>query len=291
MKTITFFSEKGGVGKSTFSIMYASWLKYKMGAKVALADFNARIYNYRQAEIRERGKLIREGRLPETEQFDTENAWPIVNCRYDDIRELKKNGIRMPYAMWLDRQLKTNELLFDCDVVICDYPGNITSGEFLQCLASGLLSTTVTPVEKDEMTIQSTIKLKNTMESMYGNDLCAFINKARLELRNMKGSYPKLAEALMSRGLRVLPDMISFSERITSIDKVNNIRSTFSFPEFDEKAGDLGITNLFIDVTRELAKHPDLKGTAPADLSFIESLVKTDDGRQLKRTQFPDYEL
>ena len=40
MKTITFFSEKGGVGKSTFSIMLASWLHHKMGVKVALADFN-----------------------------------------------------------------------------------------------------------------------------------------------------------------------------------------------------------------------------------------------------------
>jgi cellulose biosynthesis protein BcsQ len=59
MKTITFFSEKGGVGKSSFSIMYASWLS-KHGIDVALADFNHRISRYRESEIRARNKFIEE---------------------------------------------------------------------------------------------------------------------------------------------------------------------------------------------------------------------------------------
>ena len=41
MKTLTFFNEKGGVGKSLHTIMYASWLQYSVGAKVAVFDLES----------------------------------------------------------------------------------------------------------------------------------------------------------------------------------------------------------------------------------------------------------
>ena len=95
---------------------------------------------------------------------------------------------------------------------------------------------------------------------------------------------------------RVLPDMVSQSERIKKIEDVSIIRSTFEFPDWDQKcfAGnrDLGIENLFIDVTRELVKTPDILETPEADLSFIKSIEKErNDSRQLVGTSFPEYEM
>lgn len=40
MKTLTFFSEKGGMGKTTFSVLMASWLAYHEGRKVYVIDFD-----------------------------------------------------------------------------------------------------------------------------------------------------------------------------------------------------------------------------------------------------------
>ena len=51
MKTVSFYNEKGGVGKTTFSILYASWLKYKHGVDVAVVDLNNRIASYRKDEM------------------------------------------------------------------------------------------------------------------------------------------------------------------------------------------------------------------------------------------------
>lgn len=289
MKTITFFSEKGGVGKSSFSIMYASWLHYKYGVKVGLADFNRRILNYRNEEIEKRKKL-RIGN-PDIKLFDVSKAWPIVDVNYDRTSELRKAGVQRPYAIWLEEECRSGRLA-GMDVVLCDFPGSLTGFEFIQNCSMRMLNLIVIPTDKDPMVLDSTFSLHNLIKE-YNH--CAFINKARTNLNNQRASYIKFAELLVKEGLPLLPDMISNSDRMMSIEKVDNIRSTFGFPDFDlpeyGASKDLGIGNLFIDVTRELAKTKDLRGTGTADLSFVERLRKVDDGRQLRGTQYKDYEI
>lgn len=291
MKTITFFSEKGGVGKSTFSIMYASWLHDKMGAKVALADFNNRIKLYREAEKRSRNKFIQNHPETDIRPFDERTTWPIVTCLQRDIIKLSSET-SIPYGRWFDEQISKGGSLHDYDIVICDFPGSLTGGEFMQINSINKMSLVVIPTENDEMTLNSTIRLHNMI---HDRNHCLFINKAQLGLKNFRGRYFRLGEILIKQGLPVLPDMVSYSERITTIDKVDIIRSTFGFPEFESPeygmGKDLGIINLFIDVTRELAKCPDLRGTEASDLSFASELVKTKDGRQLKGTPYRAYEI
>ena len=289
MKTISFFSEKGGVGKSSFTIMYASWLHYKYGVKVALADFNKRILAYRNAEIKTRNELCKA--TPGLMPYDDRNAWPITDVNYTIIRMLKNEGDQSPYANWLEVECQKGKLK-GFDVVICDFPGSLTGSEFIQVCGMRLLNLIVIPIEKDEMTINATFDLhKITKEFNH----CVFINKARTNFNNQRATYRKFAEILVEKGLPLLPDMVSNSDRMMSIDKVDNIRSTFGFPDFDlpefGPAKDLGVENLFIDVTRELEKTKDLKGTGTADLSFVHSLKKKPDARQLKGTSYPEYEI
>ena len=40
MKSVSFFSSKGGVGKSIHTIMFASYLSYVKGKKVLVADLD-----------------------------------------------------------------------------------------------------------------------------------------------------------------------------------------------------------------------------------------------------------
>ena len=292
MKTITFFSEKGGVGKSTFSIMFASWLHHKMGVKVALADFNSRILFYREAEKNHRNVFLKKNPDSPLQPYDDRTTWPIIDCKAAEIAEIKRNGSRFPYATWFAEEIAEGGRLSGYDIVLCDFPGSLTGGEFMQLSGMNYLSLIVTPTEKDEMTLHSTIRLHNTIKD---KNHCVFINKAQLGLKNFRGSYIKLGELLTKKGLPVLPDLVSYSERIMTIDKVDIIRSTFGFPDFSLPefglSKDLGIINLFVDVSRELAKCPDLKGTGEADMSFVEELDKQPDGRQLKNSAFPQYEI
>lgn len=290
MKTITFFSEKGGVGKSSFTIMYASALQYKYGIKVGIADFNKRIEGYRKAEINNRE--LRRKTNPDIPPFDIENAWPIYTVRNQEIADLQKMGYQNPYATWLDGKLR-NELK-DMDVVLLDFPGSLTGKEFIQVAGMHMINLIVIPTEKDEMTLQSTQMLHNVLVKNKSNH-CVFINKAQLGLRNLRATYLKLGEILIQKGFPMLPDMVTYSEKMMSIDKIDNFRSTFQFPDFNlpefGASKDLGIQNLFIDITRELKKTPDLKGTSKANLSFADTLTKVNDGRQLTGTPYRQYEI
>lgn len=288
MKIITFFSEKGGVGKTSFNMLLASWLNYKFGIRVGVADFNFRLTGYRQAEIYSRQAINKEH--PEIPLYDTAKAWPIIEAKQSTILEYKKNNDFFPYASWLSDQIHGGALS-DKQVVICDFPGSLSGGEFNQILKQKLLNLVVIPIERDIQTVQSTLKLHGYL-SKYNFPHCIFINRAQLGLKNMRSSYYALAKRLLDNNYPLLPDMISSTEKMSTIDKVDIVRSTFQYLDFsDSKAGDYGFENLFIDVVRELDRCPDLPNTAPTDLSFVKGLKKTDDGRQLKGTPFKDYEI
>ena len=293
MKTITFYSEKGGVGKSSSAIMYASWLQQNHGLKVGVADFNMRISNYRQKEIHNRLKFIETNPDTGIQPFDEKNAWPIVNAWTRDINEYKEQGRVKPYASWFMDQIEKGELK-DLDVVICDFPGSLADGSFADLISMRLIGLIVIPTERDEMTLCSTIKLHN-MLAAYNANYCCFINKAQLGLQNFRKNYMALARRLVKLNVPMLPDMISYSDRMTTMNKVDIIRSTFGFPDFSkpEYAGvsDLGLENLFIDVTRLLSETADLTGTAPADLSFAAAMIKKDDKRHFSGSSYPQFEI
>lgn len=291
MKTITFFSEKGGVGKSSFSMMYASWLKYVHGVKVGIADFNMRIKSYRMNEYQLREKFIKKNPELGYQHFDLDSAWPIASIRAID-RENHKKISKYPNASWFKEEVESGSLN-DLEVVICDFPGNLSGMEFVELLNMKYLNLIVIPTERETQTMQSTFKLNKVLE---GKNRCIFINKAKLNLPNIRKKYIDMGKSLASEEKwPILPDMVAYSEKMGDMDRVDDIRSTFCYPDFSlpqfGKMQDLGIENLFIDVTRELAKTPDFKGTLPADLGFVENLQKKDDGRQFTGSAYPMYEI
>ena len=120
------------------------------------------------------------------------------------------------------------------------------------------------------------------------------MNKANL-LKNFKGKYLKLCENLVNKGgVRMLPDIVTNSDRMTTIDKVDIIRSTFGFVDFSRpemaNVSNFGIENLFIDVTKELEKTDNLPGTGKTDLTFVHTLLKENDGRFFNGSSYPEYE-
>ena len=295
MKTIAFFSEKGGVGKSSFTIMYASYLKYRHGLRVAVADFNHRINEYRLKEISVRKKLIQKNPDSGLEPYDTEKAWRVAEVKTSEILELTRNGCQFPYAQWLLDEIDHGRLEGQ-DIVICDFPGSMSGGEFKQNYACGNLSYVVIPTERDTMTLNSTNKLKKALAEERRCPYSIFMNKAQLTLGSTRNTYVNLCRKLTQTGFPMLPDMVEYSDKMTAIDKVNVFRSTFEFSDFNDKekfgkSGDLGIENLFADITKILAKEPDIKGTPAVDMSFAQALQKTPGRRSYTGSAYPELEI
>lgn len=289
MIILTFFSEKGGVGKSSFTILFASWLQKNFGVKVGVADFNERIAAYRREEISRREKLRKDN--PDIPPFDQENAWPIVTVRPGDIMALKKAGNQKPNATWLQKQIRPGGPLANRDIVLCDFPGSLSGMEFLDVAGLKMLNLIVIPTEMDAMTEKSTRKLHKILGDNYKH--CVFLNKANMNLAQLKAKSREYVKLMTEAGYPMLPDIISATDRMGTIDKVDNIRSTFAYPSFendkDGRPKDLGLGNLFIDVMRLLTQTQDLPGTRKTDLSFVAGLTKTPDDRQSPDSAFPEF--
>lgn len=290
MKIMTFFSEKGGVGKSTFSLMFASFLKYKLGVKVGVADFNKRLAGYRKDEI----KFLENNGLytPEIEN----NAWPII--RVDSVFVGRLGPNNPGNAIWLKHLITEGEFK-DMDVVIVDLPGAISGNELKQLVQQQLINLVVIPFDKEQQAIASAFGVKNFLSRMPSCKFCGFFNMIQTAYGN-KGEYVSKMKIIEAAGIPVLPDMISFSERMKNFEKVDVMRSTFSYPDWDNPiysgSRDLGIENLFVDILREMKKVPDYKESKTADFSFVDNLTKDVStmqalNRQLNGTSFAEYEV
>lgn len=293
MKTIAFFNEKGGVGKSSISIMYASWL-YMNGVKVGVADFNERITTYRNMEIEAREILRKQN--PEIPPLDVNSTWPILEPRLRDIDNLRANYQQYPYAAWFEEQFTKGGPFEGFDVIVCDFPGGLQGTELTDLLILDMINYVAIPTEIDPQTRVATINVHKLL-SVKGCEVnhSVFLNKANLNLPNLRSIYFKQMKNFIDDGLPMLPDIITYSERMMKIDTVSHMRSTFYYPNFDlpefGESRDHGVGNLFIDVTRELVKCKDIKGTGKADLSFINGFRKRADKRQYPGSSFPEYEI
>lgn len=288
MKVIAFFSEKGGVGKSTFTLMFASWLK-KHGIKVGVADYNKRLLEYRKDEI-----LAMKNNNTFSEEI-IQNAWPIVPV---DKKFVSQFGSNNPgHALWLEHEIQEGAFK-DMDVVLTDLPGSISGREIIHLVMYKLVNLVIIPFDRDRQALGAAISVKNVLRQVDGCRYCGFLNMVQTAY-GKKADYQKIMEVMEKQKLPVLPDMISFSERMKQFEKVDMMRSTFSYPDWNNPAfkgsRDLGIENLFIDIAREMAKVPDFRKTAPANLYFVETLVKDNSmqslNRQLNGTSFKDYEI
>jgi cellulose biosynthesis protein BcsQ len=287
MKTITFYNEKGGVGKSSFSILYASWLSYKYGIKVGVTDFNNRLATYRNDE-----KIFLKS-MNSFDKYASVNPWPIIN---EDMREvLQYNYPLMGHALWFDKECREGQLK-NLDVIILDFPGAVSGEEVIQMTMSKNISLCVIPTDRDEQTVRATLGTTRILLKT-NTPFCLFMNQ--IQPFTDKKVYVKTMETYKRKQFRILPDMVSFSERMRKLSENDTMRSTFSYPDWESPSftgsKDLGIENLFIDITRELNKCPDIKGTQKTNLSFVNSLKKDTSlqslNRQLNGTAFPEYEI
>lgn len=142
---ISICNQKGGVGKSTFTVLMASLLHYRFGRRVLVADCDYpqwSIINQRQRELEllDRSKYYK---LSMIRQFKAsgQKIWPVLECRVATALDTVSR-----YLVQSGEQY---------DYVLFDLPGTVATPGVLSLIAA--LEQVFIPMKADRMIMESTI--------------------------------------------------------------------------------------------------------------------------------------
>ena len=230
MKTLTFFNEKGGVGKSLHTVMFASWLHYSKGARVAVFDLESPT---------SRLDLIRRQELAQMEDPESVLArylerHPCPREPYDIFTktELIANFTRESlYALHNELWDFIRENPGGYDYVLFDFPGLLTTvSPAYDVIASGMVDLVAIPVDTDNITRKSAL-LTARMAMDNEQKAVVFWNNVTPGEMARQGYLDSGERLFTERGIRVLKNRIrSFQKARRDSDERLFVRSTVCWP-------------------------------------------------------------
>ncbi len=151
---IAFATQKGGVGKSVFSVLTASMLHYKLGYNVVIVDCDFPQYSILQMRDRDI-------ELMQTDQAYTK-AYNLLQEQlqkppYSILCSPAEKAIEVANAFLNGSQIRI-------DVIIFDLPGTIKSKGILQCIAC--MDYIFTPITSDRIVLESSLSFAVTIKQM-----------------------------------------------------------------------------------------------------------------------------
>ena len=239
MKVVSFFSAKGGTCKTTMNMLLASFLKYHLGKKVLVMDFDGPEYNLSQTRQRELAFASRKG-VP----LDESGLYPI-----QEVEDVSPRGIR-------EIQAFVNEVRPYYDFLVMDFPGSFVETDAVCRLAlNGIFDLLVIPVEMDGMIVASAKALSAALMQL-GQDTLLFYNK--VHGKEKPSLYEELTAWFKRSGLRVSEHRVknSLKMRRDTDGGLTFARSTVTFPFKEIQAANPGIIGLFEEVVRDGTGYP-----------------------------------
>ena len=207
MKTFSFFNEKGGVGKSLHTTLFASWLAYHEGARVAVVDLEnpiPRLQFERDVELR-----LREDPDSALSRYLAKN--PVSCPPYDIVSML--GGVPAYTEEVLDG-LKRRAWDFVTgnlnvyDYVLFDFPGTFMEfSPVTYLIGSGLIDLVAVPFDVFPETMRCAL---GTADIIRKNEqrVVLFWNRVRPAVLAHEGLMREGEEVFTSNGFEVLPERI-----------------------------------------------------------------------------------
>lgn len=244
MKTLTFFNEKGGSGKSTFCLMMASWLRYKVGARVAVLDLDDPMHSInelRQVDLdclrsssKELLRFVPQDCVPERDWY------PVIPAAVDGG---EKDQLMLESLV--------RSLGGDYDYVLVDFGGSFSDGDaVIRFMRSHLLDLMVIPVYSDETVLLSALELCYRSD-MIGQRKAVFWNRVtrserpdgeRDRLRPLSDLFTREGHVLLDT---IIPDLVMFRRDPRTW---RFIRSTACWPQQNVDAICPDLESLFSEV-------------------------------------------
>ena len=246
MLVVSFFSAKGGTGKTTFNMSMASFLKYHLGKAVIMLDADTPEYNLYNSRVRELDYKRANGGIDESALYP---VWKVLDVTPEGIESLAG---------------KLDALRGSVDYVLIDFPGSCVKDDAIWTFARrGVLDLVVIPVDMDPMVLASALQLAEIFTHT-GQKVLLFFNKVHGKIPSEK--YDAVAELFRSRGFRMsecrIKNALAMSRDAESGS--NYLRSTICFPEKTVRDLNPQLIDLFKEVIGyEEREKTQAEGTVP----------------------------
>jgi cellulose biosynthesis protein BcsQ len=203
---IAFSSQKGGVGKSTFTTLVASQLHYRLGYHVAVFGCDFPQYSLMQMRARDMSSIMSNEVYKKLahKQFTSINkkAYPIVQHRAD--------GVLDAVAQYLQSSP------VPVDVVFFDLPGTVNSAGILKTLAG--MHHIFTPIIADRVVMESTLVFTQVLNDVVRKQGTTAIQSINLFWNQVDGReksdlYNVYENLINSLGIHLMRTSITDSKR------------------------------------------------------------------------------
>lgn len=218
---IALSNQKGGVGKSTMTVLLASYFHYVMGKRVAVVDcdypqFSIQSLRTRDMQNVEKSEYLQR-MLYEQHERTGQKVYPVLTSGPDKVLE---TALRLADT---------------CDVVFFDLPGTVNSPGVLETIIN--MDYLFTPVVQDRMVMQSSLSFVGTLQDFIRRYPKAPLKGIRLFWNKIDGRvsrevYRHYNSIFGKIGLQtldtVMPDMERYNKEASAGGRLL-FRSTF-FP-------------------------------------------------------------
>ena len=230
MRTFSFFNEKGGVGKSIHTIMFASFLAYRCGARVLVIDFE-----YPKPRLAD----IRKGELVMLEDPNTPLSRYLFACgRPSSFYPISSPFDNESYAYTSENAMQLRAAVWKLissgpyDYILFDFPGMlIKNSPAYDCCVCGQVDLVAVPFDTDPITRKASLMTCSFMQKC-GVDVVAFWNNVSTAELSIDGLLD-VGEHIFNRfNIPVLPERIkSFVKARRDTNGKLFVRSTVCWPE------------------------------------------------------------
>lgn len=218
-KFISFSTQKGGVGKSTFTTLVASLLHYRMGYNVAVMDCDYPQYSLHRMREQDLKTVMNNEHFKKAahRQFSELNkkAYPIIQCKPNEALEKAHQLIA--------------ETPFSTEVILFDMPGTVNTAGILTLLAQ--MHHIFSPITADRVVIESTLSFTEVLSNIIAKNTESTIKSVHLFWNQVDGReksplYKIYEQVIADLGLNLMQAYISDSKRFRK-DGTENQRLVF----------------------------------------------------------------
>lgn len=252
MRTFSFFNEKGGVGKSLHTVMFASFLAYDCGAKVLVVDFenpSPRLDKTRADELKKLSDpssvlsryVNSHGGLQELYDICTPLKDQDFNYNKEQAEELRE-------SIWT--LISTSKY----DYILFDFPGLLVENSpAYDCIVHGQVDLVAVPFDTEPMTRRASLMTCSVIQRSMTH-VISFWNNVSAEEVKRKGFLEIGEKTFTKLGIEVSKYRIkSFVKARRDSSEHLFVRSTVCWPE---RYVELACPSL-IDFYRELKERLD----------------------------------
>lgn len=203
---IAFTTQKGGAGKTTLTVLAASYLHYLTNYRVGIIDCDFPQHSVQ--EMRER----------DIKQIETNPHY--TNLAEKQFSELNKPIYPIETSTVADALSSAEKMIadyeMDFEIIFFDLPGTLNTPGFIETVSN--MDYIFSPISADRMVLESTLSFAQAFDEMYiktGNTKTKglFLLWNLVDLRESTDLYDEYSSLIETIGLRVLNTRLPDSKR------------------------------------------------------------------------------